>query len=153
MTETTKTPKPPKPSAPIHQKLKMVWCVWLVYRLLIYPTLIGMTTETGIAFGVFLGILWQVLVLLPAFVFTKAVWQGKSPYALIILSMITLVYLASAGVYLVLRLYEQAPMLISLGFGVETVLLLFINVYLFILLKRLPPMHKTWQNTNEGKGE
>ena len=69
------------------------------------------------------------------------------------LSMITLVYLASAGVYLVLRLYEQAPMLISLGFGVETVLLLLINVYLFILLKRLPPMHKTWQNTNEGKGE
>ncbi len=141
MTDKHKTAKPLKPAAPIHQKLYKLWFCWLGYRLILYPVLVGVATKASIISGV----AWQALVLLPAFLFTKAVWQGKSPYSLIMLSMITLIYLASAGVFLALRVYEQAPVLVSLGFAFEMVLLLGINVLLFVLLKRLPPMHKSWQ--------
>lgn len=134
--------QPQKPITAIHQKLQILWAVWLVYRLVVYPVLVGMATEMGITLGVLMGVLWQVLVLLPAFIFTPAVWRGNSPYPLIILSMMTLVYLASAGVFLVLRIYEHAPVMVWVGFAFETMLLAIINVLLFMLLKRLPPMHK-----------
>ncbi len=135
--------QPRKAITAIHQKLQILWVVWLVYRLVVYPVLVGMATEMGISLGVLKGVFWQVLVLLPVFIFTLAVWRGNSPYPLIILSMMTLVYLASAGVFLMLRIYEHAPAMVWMGFAFETVLLAVINVLLFMLLKRLPPMHQS----------
>ncbi len=133
-----KPAKPNKPIAPIHQRLQLLWGLWLIHRLVIYPVLVGVATGASIMSGM----MWQVLVLLPALLLTGVVTKGNSPYWLIILSMMTLVYLGSAGVFLVMRIYEHAPFMIWAGFAVETLLLAMINVLLFILLKRLPPMHQ-----------
>ena len=71
-----------------------------------------------------------------------AIWRGNSPYALMWVSMVALVYLGLAGVMSLLRIYEAAPVAVWAVQCVEAVLLLLINCQLFILLKRLPAMHK-----------
>lgn len=130
--------KPQKPIAPIHKMLYLTWGVWLLYRLVVYVGLLGLSTQANMLYGV----LWQVLVLLPAFVFTPAIMRAKAPYRLIMASMVMLIYLASVGVFFIIRLYENAPIWVTVGLGVEMVLLLMINVLLMTLIKRLPPMHK-----------
>lgn len=115
-----------------------MWGAWLLYRLVVYVGLLGLFMRANVLYGV----LWQAVVLLPAFVFTSAIMQAKAPYRLIMASMVMLIYLASVGVFFVIRLYENAPMWVTVGLGVETVLLLVINVLLMTLIKRLPPMHK-----------
>lgn len=129
----------PKPILPIQKTLRHLWIVWLLYRLFGYPALVGIATGANVV----LGVLWQLFVLLPAFGLTAAVLKARSPYALMVASMLALVYLATVGVFLLVRLYENAPMAIWAGFAAETLLLLAINWYLLVLLKRLPPMHKT----------
>lgn len=129
-----------KPILPLQKNLRYLWLGWLFYRLLIYPALVGVSAGASMLAGV----LWQLLVLLPAFLLTPAVLKARSPYLLIVASMMALMYLATMGVFLLIRVYENAPLAVVMGFGVETLLLLLINWYLFLLLKRLPPMHQSY---------
>lgn len=115
--------------------------LWLIYRLLGYPLLVGFSLSSWTMMAT--GAAWQVVVLLPALLLTPTIKKGNSPYGLIVASLVMLVYLGVVGVFLFIRLYEHAPLAIALGFGVETLLLSIINGLLFVLLKRLPPMHKT----------
>ena len=131
--------KSPKPILPVQKRLRTLWWLWLFYRLLAYPFLVSI----GAAASVVSGILWQVLVLLPAFLITPVMIKARSAYLLIVANIVTLIYLATVAVFLLIRIYENAPWVVWAGFGVETLLLLGVNVYLFVLLKRLPPMNKT----------
>lgn len=92
------------------------------------------------------GVVVQVMTMLPALIFTPSVLRGKSPYALILVSMITLVYLGVAGVLALIRYYEAAPSIIWHSRLIEFVVICFVNYYLFVFLKRLPPMHKHEQS-------
>lgn len=127
-----------KPIQPIHQRLKLFWWLWVVLAIIIYPLSIMMLTDVNVMNGVVV----QILAMLPALLFTPAIMRGNSPYVLIFASIVTLVYLSVAGVLALIRYYEG----VSAGIWgmrlVEFIVLLFINYYLFILLKRLPPMHK-----------
>lgn len=78
--------------------------------------------------------------LVPAFILTPAILRGRSPYVLLIGSMLTLVYLGASGVVLFTRVYGSswAEIVVYL---LDFVLLLAINIWLFILLKRLPSMN------------
>ena len=127
-----------KPIAPMRQRLMMTWLVWLVFRLLGLPILISVFNPSSP--DIIGGIAWQALWLLPAFVLTPSILRGRSPYALLIGSMFTLVYLGASGVVLFTRIYGSswAEIIVYL---LDFVLLLTINVWLFILLKRLPSMN------------
>lgn len=138
---TKKTGKPvkvKKPIEPIRQRLLVTWLVWLVYRLLGLPILINIFNPSSP--DVIGGIAWQALWLVPAFVLTPWILRGRSPYALLISSMFTLVYLGASGVVLFTRAYGSSWAEITL-YSIDFILLLAINVWLFILLKRLPSMN------------
>lgn len=130
--------KPSKPIAPFRQRLMMTWLVWLAFRLLALPISINMLNPSSP--DIVGGIAWQALWLAPAFILTPSILRGRSPYALLIDSMFTLVYLGASGVVLFTRLYGS-------GWGeivvylLDFLLLFAINVWLFILLKRLPSMN------------
>ncbi|MGP4953178.1 hypothetical protein ACTXGO_13500, partial [Psychrobacter sp. T6-1] len=66
--------------------------------------------------------------------------KGRSPYMLLIGSMLTLVYLGASGVVLFTRIYGSswAEIVVYL---IDFVLLFLINTWLFLLLKRLPSMN------------
>lgn len=128
----------PKPIYPIHQRLKIVWWVWLGFRLLIVPVATHFLTAAKPDLGG--GIAWQGLWLLPAVLATPYIVKGKSPYALLLLSMLTFVYLGGSGMMALKYGYSQVWGMMAvwlLDFG----LLVLINYWLFILLKRLPKMH------------
>jgi hypothetical protein len=136
---STKPAKIQKPIPPMRNRLRLTWIVWLVYRLLALPILISFFNPTNP--NIVGGIAWYGLWLLPAFLVTLSIWQGRSPYMLLVSSMLTLVYLGGSGLILFDRAYgsswaELAIYIIDFG------LLLFVNVWLFILLKRLPSMNK-----------
>lgn len=133
-----KPAKPQKPIAPIRQRLMLTWLVWLIYRLLALPMLISVFNPMNP--DIIGGIAWQGLWLIPAFILTPWVLRGRSPYALLVGSMLTLVYLGASGVVLFTRVYGSswAELLVYL---LDFTLLLMINVWLFILLKRLPSMN------------
>ncbi|MFK3868793.1 hypothetical protein ACI2IV_10005 [Psychrobacter faecalis] len=140
-TPAAKTPEivnAQKPIAPIHQRLMVTWLVWLAFRLLALPILISVFNPSRP--DIVGGIAWQALWLLPALVLTPSILRGRSPYALLIDSMFTLVYLGASGVVLFTRVYGSswAEIMVYL---LDFVLLLTINVWLFILLKRLPSMN------------
>lgn len=139
------TPSPPtpaatpsKPIAPMRQRLVITWLVWLVYRLLALPILINMFNPSHP--DVIGGIVWYGLWLIPAFILTPVIWRGRSPYMLLIGSMLTLVYLGASGVVLFTRVYGSSWAEI-LVYAADFVLLLLINAWLFLLLKRLPSMN------------
>ena len=134
----SKSPKVTKPIAPIAQRLMVTWLIWLVYRLMGLPIFISIFNPSSP--DIVGGIAWQALWLLPAFILTPWIVRGRSPYALLVGSMFTLVYLGASGVVLFTRAYGSswAEIAVSLfDFG----LLFAINVWLFILLKRLPSMN------------
>lgn len=133
-----KASKPVKPIAPIRQRLMLTWLVWLVYRLLGLPILISVFNVSSP--DILGGIAWQALWLLPAFILTPWILRGRSPYALLVGSMFTLVYLGASGVVLFTRIYGSSWSEIAV-YLLDFVLLLAINVWLFILLKRLPSMN------------
>lgn len=140
-TPAAKTPEivnAQKPIAPIRQRLMVMWLVWLAFRLLALPILISVFNPSRP--DIVGGIAWQALWLLPALVLTPSILRGRSPYALLIDSMFTLVYLGASGVVLFTRVYGSswAEIMVYLF---DFVLLLTINVWLFILLKRLPSMN------------
>ena len=128
-----------KPIAPIHQRLLVTWLLWLVYRLLGLPIFISLLNVNSP--DIIAGIVWYGLWLIPAFILTPVVWRGRSPYLLLVGSMLTLVYLGASGVVLLDRAYGSswAELMVYLF---DFVLLLVINIWLFILLKRLPSMNK-----------
>lgn len=136
-----KSNKPAKPVKPVQTALRHTWWLWLVTVLIAYPVAVWLSTGASLWAGV--GV--QLLGLIPALLCTPAIWRGNSPYALMWVSMVALVYLGLAGVMSLLRIYEAAPVAVWMVQCVEAVLLLLINCQLFVLLKRLPAMHK--QNT------
>lgn len=133
-----KSVKANKPIAPIRQRLMVTWLVWLVYRLFALPIFINLFNPRSP--DIIGGIAWQALWLVPAFVLTPWILRGRSPYALLIGSMFTLVYLGASGVVLFTRAYGSswAEIMVYL---IDFVLLFTINVWLFVLLKRLPSMN------------
>lgn len=134
----TKPPKTVKPIAPIAQRLKVTWLIWLVYRLLGLPIFISIFNPSSP--DIVGGIAWQALWLVPALILTPWILRGRSPYALLISSMFTLVYLGASGVVLFTRIYGSSWAEIAV-YLTDFLLLLAINVWLFILLKRLPSMN------------
>ncbi|MGO1250222.1 hypothetical protein [Psychrobacter sp.] len=142
----TKTPvnksgksiKAKKPIAPIRQRLMLTWLIWLAYRLLGLPILISIFNPSSP--DIFGGVAWYALWLIPAVILTPWILRGRSPYALLVGSMLTLVYLGASGVVLFSRIYGSgwAEIVVYL---IDFLLLLAINVWLFILLKRLPSMN------------
>ena len=136
--QATNVVKAQKPITPIRQRLMVTWLVWLVFRLLGLPILISIFNPSNP--DIIGGIAWQALWLVPAFVLTPSILRGRSPYALLIGSMVTVVYLGASGVVLFTRIYGSswAEIVVYLF---DFVLLLAINVWLFILLKRLPSMN------------
>ncbi|OOR88259.1 hypothetical protein B0181_08435 [Moraxella caviae] len=124
-----------KPAAPIRQKLRAVWLAWLLWRLFAVPFL-----AVGAADTLGAGVLWQLIVLIPALIFTPAILRGRSPYALLLANMLMLAYLANAGVQFFTHAFSGAGN--AWGFAAEFMLLLLVNIWLFVLLKRLPPMYK-----------
>lgn len=127
-----------KPINPIRQRLMVTWLVWLAFRLLALPILISVLNPSRP--DIIGGIAWQALWLIPAFVLTPSILRGRSPYALLIDSMFTLVYLGASGVVLFTRAYGSSWAEITVYF-IDFILLFLINVWLFILLKRLPSMN------------
>ena len=134
----SKSPKAIKPIAPIAKRLMVTWLIWLVYRLLGLPIFISVFNPSSP--DIIGGIAWQALWLVPAFILTPWILRGRSPYALLISSMFTLVYLGASGVVLFTRIYGSSWAEIAV-YLIDFVLLLAINVWLFILLKRLPSMN------------
>ena len=134
----SKSSKAIKPIAPIAKRLMVTWLIWLVYRLLGLPIFISVFNPSSP--DIVGGIAWQALWLVPAFILTPWILRGRSPYALLISSMFTLVYLGASGVVLFTRIYGSSWAEIAV-YLIDFVLLLAINVWLFILLKRLPSMN------------
>ena len=134
----SKSPKATKPITPIAKRLMVTWLTWLVYRLLGLPIFINIFNPSSP--DIIGGIAWQALWLVPAFILTPWILRGRSPYALLISSMFTLVYLGASGVVLFTRIYGSSWAEIAV-YVVDFILLLGINVWLFILLKRLPSMN------------
>ena len=130
--------KASKPITPIRQRLIVTWLGWLIFRLIALPILINVFNISSP--DIIGGIAWQALWLVPAFVLTPSIMRGRSPYALLIDSMFTLVYLGASGVVLFTRAYGSSWAEIAVYF-IDFALLLAINVWLFILLKRLPSMN------------
>ena len=85
--------------------------------------------------------MWQSLWLVPAFILTPWILRGRSPYALLVGSMFTLIYLGASGVVLFTRVYGSSWAEIGV-YGLDFVLLFLVNLWLFVLLKRLPSMNK-----------
>lgn len=134
----SKEPTSPAVIATLQSRLRLFWWTWLVYRGLLMPVLLGslLSTEPAIAGGIF----WHVMWLIPALVLTPWMVTGKSPYALLTSSMLTLVYFGGSGVTLFSHFYDNALRVIWI-YGLDTILLLLINYYLFKLLKKLPSMN------------
>ena len=130
--------KESKPITPIRQRLIVTWLVWLSFRLFALPILISVFNPSRP--DIIGGIAWQALWLLPAFILTPSILRGRSPYALLIDSMFILVYLGASGVVLFTRAYGSSWIEITVYF-IDFALLLAINVWLFVLLKRLPSMN------------
>ncbi|AAZ18411.1 hypothetical protein Psyc_0550 [Psychrobacter arcticus 273-4] len=136
--KSSQTTQPLKPITPIRQRLMVTWLIWLTFRLLALPLLINVFNPSRP--DIVGGIAWQALWLVPAFVLTPSILRGRSPYALLIDSMFTLVYLGASGVVLFTRAYGSSWAEIAVYF-IDFVLLFAINIWLFILLKRLPSMN------------
>ncbi|MFA9486020.1 MULTISPECIES: hypothetical protein [unclassified Moraxella] len=136
--KTNKTQKPTKPIKPIHIKLIACLWAWLVFAIIGYPVLVAVATGVSLVSGVLI----QMLILLPALFSTPYVLRGNSPYALIVVSLVLLVYLGVSGVLVLIGYYESASVLIWGGRLVEFVLIGGVLYYLFVLLRCLPPMHR-----------
>ena len=144
--KSAKPVKVKKPIAPIRQRLMMTWLIWLVYRLLGLPIFINVFNPSNP--DIMGGVAWQMLWLVPAFILTPSILRGRSPYALLISSMFILVYLGASGVVLFARAYGSSWAEIAV-YIIDFVLLLSINFWLFILLKRLPSMNNVVKKPRE----
>lgn len=132
------TDSTPKPVTPIRQRLQLTWMSWLIFRLILIAVVLHwlLADAPSIAGGIF----WQGLWLVPAFISTPFILKAKSPYALLVISMLTFVYLGASGMVLLKYTLAQAWQVIWV-FLIDFMLLGLINYWLFILLKRLPKMN------------
>ncbi|WP_019672924.1 hypothetical protein [Psychrobacter lutiphocae] len=122
----------------MQSKLRLGWLLWLCYRGFGLPILLSLFLPT--APDVVGGVAWHLLWLIPALVVSPWMLMGRSAYALLISSMLTLVYLGASGVTLFARLYDSGISVLWV-YLLDTALLLLTNVWLFKLLKRLPSMN------------
>lgn len=129
---------PPKPVAPIRHRLIGAWGLWLVFRLLLITVLLNLLLPSHP--DIVGGIAWQGLWLIPAFTCTPFILKAKSPYALLVISMLTFIYLGASGMVLLKYVLAQAWQVVWV-FAIDFILLTLINYWLFILLKRLPKMN------------
>lgn len=126
--------------------LKRLWLVWLLYRLLVMTAVVLWIVPTANPLG---AVLWQLLVLLPAFLLTPYIIRASSPYALIVASLVVMVYWALTSMQFVIKLYEQAPLLVSVCYGLEMLLLTAVFFVLFLTTKKMPAMHKQRRASDE----
>ena len=127
----------------MRQRLIVTWLIWLVYRLIALPLLINILNPASP--DIIGGIAWYGLWLIPAFIITPSIWRGRSPYALLVDSMLILVYLGASGVILFTRVYGSSWAEIVV-YVIDFILLLMTNIWLFLLLKRLPSMNNVVKN-------
>nr|WP_315042211.1 hypothetical protein [uncultured Moraxella sp.] len=127
-----------KPVYPIHQKLKISYITWLIFRLFGVAILSFLLLKSQPS--VIGGMVWQGLWLLPAVLCTPVIVKGKSPYALLLVSMLLLVYMGGSGMVALKHGFSQVWALCAVWI-VDFYLLTLVNVWLFVLLKRLPKMN------------
>lgn len=121
-------------------KLRYGYLTWVLCRLLVMPWIMLKMTTTG-AYGAFL--LWQGFILLPALMFVPVIWQANRPYRLMVLSFLVMVYLGVATSHCLIAWYERKSSLLMWAYTLESGLLFVVLGLLFVVLKKLPPMHKT----------
>lgn len=119
-------------------QLRSVWLTWLLYRAIALPVILSVVLATKP--DMIGGMAWQVIWLIPALMLTPWFIKGKSAYALLVGSMLTLVYLGASGVTSFSRLYDSGITVLWV-YLLDTVLIFMVNLYLFKLLKRLPSMN------------
>lgn len=126
--------------AKLQSILNKGWLFWLLYRGVAMPVLLGMllTTQPDIVGG----IAWQIMWLIPAIIVTPWILKGNSPYALLLNSMLTLVYLGASGVTVFSRFYDSGLSVVWV-YIIDVVLILMINIWIFKLLRRLPSMNNS----------
>lgn len=119
-------------------RLRLTWLAWLAYRAIGLPILLNqiLGTQPNIVGGM----VWQLLWLIPALLVTPWLVKGKSPYMLLVISMLTLVYLGASGVTVFERFYDSGRLALPI-YLLDTLLILLVNVWLFKLLKKLPSMN------------
>ncbi len=127
-----------KPIRPIQQRLRSVWGIWLVYRLLALAVLAHILVNPNL--DILAGIAWQGLWLVPAMISTPYIFRAKSPYALLVIDIIMLIYLGGSGMMVLIHAFEKNIAMMGV-WAVDLVLLGLINYWLFVLLKRLPKMN------------
>lgn len=133
-----KSEKPLKPAYPIHQRLKLSWWAWLLFRLMGMASLVHFLSAKHPA--IVGGIVWHGLWLVPAFIVTPYIIKGKSPYALLMTIMLTFIYLGGSGMVALKYGFGQEWGLMAVWL-VDFLLLAVVNLWLFMLLKRLPKMN------------
>lgn len=129
---------PNKPTHHLIKWLKISWLSWLVLMIVIYPLMIAALTQ--LSFG--LGLLTRAMIFIVPVICTPFIWRANSPYALIVISLITLVFLGISAVRLFFDGLQGLPFAVLAISAIELILLFVINISLFLLLKRLPAMHK-----------
>ncbi|MDO4250958.1 MAG: hypothetical protein Q4C68_05560 [Moraxella sp.] len=123
------------------QRLRWTWYAWLGFLLVIMPIVMKMgvsQAKTSVA-ALFV---WQALKAMPALIATPYIHRANNAYALIVISLMMMVYLGVSASQWLIHWYESAPMALIVGYGIESSLLLLLMVWLFILLKKMPAMHK-----------
>lgn len=122
-----------------HRTLRWAWGIWLSFRLVLMTAVAVFVVPSATLVGAFV---WQLLVVVPLLFCTPFILKVKNAYALIVISLLVMVYWGAAVSFLLIKLYEKAPLLVSVAYGAETVVIGFVFVLLFMLTKKLPAMHK-----------
>lgn len=128
----------PKPVYPIHKKLKFSFCIWLFFRSFFIPLVVYLSLDNKP--NLLSGIIWQVFWLVPALLCTPFMLKGKNPYALLWISIAMLIYAGASGFMIFLHGFSGF-WTGAVAWIVDFCLLIAINYWLFILLKRLPKMN------------
>lgn len=118
--------------------LRISLVLWLAYRVFCIPIIFVVFTQ--LTLNLALGMLNQILWLIPVWLSLYFLWQGRKPYALIWVYILLLVYLAGSG----LQLLHGG--LVCFTYAIDFILLLSVHIFLFLHLKKLPQMHKSTKN-------
>lgn len=128
----------PKPIYPIRKKLKVCFFLWLIFRSVLVPLILYLSLVNKP--NLLSGMLWQIFWLIPALLCTPFIVKGKNPYALLWISIVLLIYAGSSGFMIFLHGFSQF-WAGALAWSIDFCLLICINSWLFMLLKRLPKMN------------
>lgn len=120
-------------------KLKLGCALWALFRLFIMPVVMAKATLAS-SYGAFL--LWQGLMLLPVLLFVPTIKQANHPFRLMMLSFLVMMYMGVATSQWLIAWYENKGGFLVGAYALESGLLLFVLVCLFMVLKKLPPMYK-----------